>query len=251
MGNHEFNAIAWYLPNGRDFLRPHSGERGKRNRHQHAAFLREMEDNPQLHKETIAWFLSLPLWLDLPELQIIHACWHSRYMDYLAPMLKPGALLSDDLMSAATLHPEVESEKDSPEPSIFKAVEMLVKGMEIPLPQGSSFRDEDGIARTRVRARWWDDEATTYRRAALVEDSLRKELPELPIPSHLHRVRRAGKPLIIGHYWLTGTPQLLSKKIACVDYSAGKGGPLCAYRWDGESSLDAGHFISTAASRHG
>src|ERR1700730_10691824 len=66
MGNHECNAIAWYLPNGRDFLRPHSGERGKRNRHQHAAFLREMENNPQLHKETIAWFLSLPLWLDLP-----------------------------------------------------------------------------------------------------------------------------------------------------------------------------------------
>ena len=31
----------------------------------------------------------------------------------------------------------------------------------------------------------------------------------------------------------------LSKHVACVDYSAGKGGPLCAYRWNGDRHLDA------------
>jgi len=47
-----------------------------------------------------------------------------------------------------------------------------------------------------------------------------------------------GKPVFVGHYWLTGTPELLSNKVACVDYSVAKGGKLVAYRWDGEPTLD-------------
>ena len=42
---------------------------------------------------------------------------------------------------------------------------------------------------------------------------------------------------------MTGTPGLQSRKVACVDYSAAKNGPLVAYRWDGESELDAGRFV--------
>jgi hypothetical protein len=246
MGNHEFNAIAWYLPdsaNPGDYLRSHFSQRsGAKNRHQHAAFLAEVEDKPQLHLEIVDWFLSLPLWLDLPRLRIVHACWHSRFMDYLAPMLLPEARLSKELMPVVTREPETEKEKDSPEPSPFKAAEMLTKGLEIPLPQGYSFRDKDGVERRRVRVRWWDNTATTYREAALVDDNSRKDLPELALTSHSCVHQESEKPVFIGHYWLTGTPELLSKKVACVDYSAGNGGPLCAYRWDGESILDANHF---------
>ncbi|WP_236001915.1 metallophosphoesterase [Paraburkholderia elongata] len=44
MGNHEFNAIAWYLrdPDQDDeYLRPRQGKVGEENRNQHAAFLAE------------------------------------------------------------------------------------------------------------------------------------------------------------------------------------------------------------------
>ena len=37
---------------------------------------------------------------------------------------------------------------------------------------------------------------------------------------------------------------ILTPKAACVDYSAGKGGQLVAYRWDGESDLDSRNFVS-------
>ncbi len=37
---------------------------------------------------------------------------------------------------------------------------------------------------------------------------------------------------------MTDTPGILSDKVACVDYSAGKADPLVAYRWDGETILD-------------
>ena len=52
------------------------------------------------------------------------------------------------------------------------------------------------------------------------------------------------KPVLVGHYWMRGTPQLLARRVACVDYSAGRGEPLVAYRWDGETDLVPGHFVA-------
>jgi hypothetical protein len=34
--------------------------------------------------------------------------------------------------------------------------------------------------------------------------------------------------VFVGHYWLTGDIGLQSTRRACVDYSAGRGGPLVA-----------------------
>jgi hypothetical protein len=43
---------------------------------------------------------------------------------------------------------------------------------------------------------------------------------------------------------MRGKPKLLASRVACLDYSAGRGEPLVAYRWDGEEDLDETHFIS-------
>jgi len=238
MGNHELNAIAWQTPDARgDFLRSHHSEEwGEKNRKQHAAFLAEVEDQPARHAEIIDWFLTLPLWLDLPELQVVHACWHAPSMEYLAPKLRDGRYLTRELMVCATDEPANEEEKDNAMPSVFKAVECLTKGIELPLPDGRQFEDKDGHLRRRVRIRWWDAEATTYRRAALLSAAECAALPDWPIPAHA-RVTRGDKPVFFGHYWLTGTPSLQTRWHACVDYSAGRGGPLVAYRFDGEPEL--------------
>ena len=50
-------------------------------------------------------------------------------------------------------------------------------------------------------------------------------------------------PVIVGHYWRTGTPTVISTKVACVDYSAAKGGPLVAYRWSGETELTSANLV--------
>jgi hypothetical protein len=250
MGNHEFNAIAWFLPDPdqpHDSLRSHASPTyGEKNRRQHQAFLQEVEKTPR-HKRFIDWFLTLPLWLDLPELRVVHACWHPRFMDYLAPHLSPDRRLNADLMVAASREPEHEGEKDTPEPTVFKAVETLLKGIEIPLPSPHTFKDKDDHERSRVRVRWWDTDAVTYRQAALLSDEERAGLPEQLIPEHVRLGHDGEKPLFVGHYWLTGTPLLLSDTVACVDYSLAKGGKLVAYRWDGESVLDPAHFHWVAA----
>lgn len=240
MGNHEFNAIAWFLPDpdqpGEYLRQHHSAKHGDKNFQQHKAFLQEVVDTPR-HKEIIEWFLTLPLWLELDEIRVVHACWHSRYMDYLAPRLAEGNRLTTELMVDASREPTDETEKDTATPSVFKAVEALTKGIEVPLPESRFFIDKDRHKRHRVRTCWWDLDATSYRQAALLEDEERKTLPDGQIPEHVRLGHDGGKPLFLGHYWRTGKPGLLSSKVACVDYSIANGGKLVAYRWEGEQVL--------------
>jgi hypothetical protein len=46
-----------------------------------------------------------------------------------------------------------------------------------------------------------------------------------------------GSPIFVGHHWFTGHPTIESPKLACLDWSAAREGPLVSYRWDGESEL--------------
>lgn len=237
MGNHEFNAIAWHTPEpglSGEFLRPRGGRLGQDNRNQHAAFLAEVEHDPRLHAELIDWFLTLPLWLDLPGLRVVHACWHEGYMNELRPHLTPYRQLTHKVMVAAS----------QPHTMEFRTVEALTKGLEIALPHGHSFFDKYGKERHRVRIRWWDAAANTYRDLAMLNDDVRAGLPATRVPDGERAAYDSAKPVFFGHYWMTGTPTHQSPTIACVDYSAAHDGPLTAYRWDGEPVLDASNFIS-------
>ncbi|MBI5041366.1 MAG: metallophosphoesterase, partial [Gammaproteobacteria bacterium] len=73
MGNHEFNAIAYHEkdPATGEHLRPHTNK----NSRQHQAFLDCYADDVNAHADVIAWFKTLPLWLDLGDIRVIHACW--------------------------------------------------------------------------------------------------------------------------------------------------------------------------------
>jgi hypothetical protein len=186
--------------------------------------------------------MTLPLFLDLPELRVVHACWHQPFIDYLASYLTSDAQLTEALIVAATREPEVESDKDTPEPTLFKAVEALLKGIEIPLPAPHNFTDKDGHVRNRVRVRWWDGEALAYRDVAMLDDVERRHLPSDSVPDHVRIGYDGNKPVFVGHYWQKGDPILLSDNVACVDYSVAKMGKLVAYRYEGESVLLPNRF---------
>ena len=232
MGNHEFNAIAW---------RRGWRKRSTKNQQQHQAFLDEAVDGSPIHDEVIEWFARLPLWLDLGDLRVIHACWDERSMAALSPHLTGHASLSEEgLHEAAT--------KETPE---FEAVEILLKGPEVLLPPGLSYMDNSGHPRNQARYRWWSDAPPTYRhRAHLPAGSLNLAgqphpgFPDTELPPPLPVESYAGPPVIYGHYWQSGTLRLTSPNSVCVDYSAGKGGPLVAYRWSGETTLSDEHLIA-------
>ena len=228
LGNHEFNAIAWVSPDPEHpgkFLRDHHKPG---NREQHQAFLDVVEGTP-LQKDITDWFKTLPLWLNLPGLRVVHACWHQEAMDLLAPLLGPNHTLT-----AATILSG--SRKGNP---VCEAIDVVCKGPEIKLPAGVSFEDKGGRRREEVRVRWWQEDLSTYRKAAIGPPGDMEMIPDVPLPAEWKGHPYSGPPVVFGHYWFTGRPQVISPKFACLDYSVAKDGPLVAYRFDGEKELDS------------
>jgi hypothetical protein len=134
----------------------------------------------------------------------------------------------------------------------YDAVETLLKGPEIDMG-GCYFDDKDGHRREDARTRWWPPAATTLRAAAIVPGGSDlydesgapiAELPETPLEPGTVPTYSDTVPVFVGHYWETGKYQALASNVACVDYSAGKGGPLVVYRWSGEEELDSANFIA-------
>jgi hypothetical protein len=100
-----------------------------------------------------------------------------------------------------------------------------------------SFKDKEGKVRTEVRVRWWQEDLSTYRKAAIGPPADMQMIPDLPMPAEWLGHPYSGPPVLFGHYWFIGKPEVISPRFACLDYSAARDGPLVAYRWDGETEL--------------
>lgn len=234
MGDRELNAIGWATrdPENRgEHLRRHDRPGYRR---QHQAFLAEVEGKP-VHAEIVRWFRTLPLWLDLGAIRVVHACWNEAYMAALRPHLGAGATLTDELVVQASRKGHW----------VHEAVEALCKGLEADLPSGLAFKDKDDRTRERVRIRWWERQPITLKRAALAPPEVVARIPDAPMPADQRIGPYAGPPVFFGHYWLTQHPAPMAPNLACVDYSAADGGDLVAYRWEGEPELRATHFLWT------
>jgi hypothetical protein len=222
MGNHEFNAIGWATKRkDGSFLRNHS----KKNANQHAEFLGQIGEDSADHSDALRWFRNLPLWLDLPEIRVVHACWHEPSRQALSPFLDAAGRLTDEGL--------VESFRQGS--AAHAAVEVLLKGPGERLPDGVHFLDNDGHKRDEVRLRWWDSNATTFRKAALEMEGRDREIPDTRLPKD-YRYQET-KPVFFGHYWLKGQPHITASNAACLDFSVAKKGYLTAYQWSGETGL--------------
>lgn len=235
MGNHELNALAYHTPDDTapgEYLR----RRTANNTLQHRAFLDEYGDKPAELARTLEWFQQLPLWLDLGELRVVHACWHTPSLAKLGERLTPERRISAGSLPALTRRGETH----------FAAAETVLKGLEVALPDGLSFRDKSGHERLYARVRWWLAPENATWRAACIAYEATAGLPERPLPTELGIGYGANEPpVFFGHYWMSGPPVLQAPNAACLDYSvaARHGGKLVAYRWDGETRLDSRKFV--------
>lgn len=225
LGNHEFNAIGWAMidPASNKPLRSHS----EKNLRQHREFLHQVggEGSP-CHLEMIDWFKKLPLWIETPDLRVVHACWHEESRQAIAASCEASGRLTE-----TGLVPALTKGTDT-----YRAVDVLLKGPEVDLPDSMTFQDKDGTTRRQARIRWWDPDAITYRTAAVVDAETVAQLPESELLDRRY-IYSDRKPVFFGHYWLTGEPRLESSVAICLDYSVAKNGALVAYRWSGETSL--------------
>lgn len=234
MGNHEYNAICYHTINEETGqpLRSHSDK----NTDQHKEFLQEFAEDSAGCKETIEWFKELPLYLTLDDgPRIIHACWHPDQIESL----------QDAGCSKAKLNHEQFHDSATKGSATWEAVEILLKGTETRLPSGLSFRDKDNNERFEIRTRWWETNPGSYRDMAMVPEELMPIIPDTRFPSQEMLGYPAHEtPVFFGHYWLTGQPATFADNVCCLDYSVGKQGSLCCYRWNGETVLSPDNFIS-------
>jgi hypothetical protein len=227
MGNHEFNALAYHTQHEGLFLRPHTAKNTK----QHQAFLNEFPHESAAKSAVLDFFYSLPLWLEIDGLRIVHACWDDKHIEVMKSLC-PSHCLSRSLL--------IEASKEGT--AAFDAIEVLLKGFECNLPEGVSFHDKDGNPRTAVRVQWWKQYASQLGDVVLPVGLDIGAAEKLPIPSNIPIYPASEPPCFIGHYWLNGEPAPLAKNVACLDYSVAKQGKLVAYRWDGEQVLNKRNF---------
>lgn len=217
MGNHELNAIHLHTPNpvGGTPLR----DWNRKNMRQHKSFLDEFAPNTAATAEAIDWMRNLPLFLELPEFRIVHACWDEAR---IAKLGNNGMLSEAQLIGAA-----------NPVDPLNDLVETICKGPEAPLPDSCIFTDKDDTKRREVRVKWWQAGGKSWADVAMSVP----DISQLPAGTPPEAVRALAypsnaKPVFFGHYWMEGTPELQAPNALCLDYSAGKGGPLMSYTFE-------------------
>lgn len=231
MGNHEFNAIAYATREpGGDFLRP----RTPKNRAQHAAYLAAVGEDTHRHREWIDWFRGLPMVLDLGGLRVVHAWWDDAARDAVARARGGECGPLDDERMVAMFR----------DPALKAARKRLTCGVEWRLPEGNWIVDKEGHKHPDARLAVWRHWAEDLREIALVPSGNEDIVPAMRIPEGLRIGPVTGAPILFGHHWFSGEPALETPKVACLDWSAAKGGPLVAYRWDGEAELQHQHLVA-------
>ena len=249
LGNHEWNAFAYHLENPAapgTFLRPHNPKNDK----QHERTLSQISAGELASH--LAFFRTLPIRLDLGAVRVVHACWDEEAFAKIDEALARYGGCTDAFLLEAW-------DQSS---GLFAAVEIVLKGKEMDLPDGACFVDKDGHRRCAARVRWFESpdghNVSTYT-LPLFEDL--KKHASLPVPEAVRAAARPyppeAPPVFFGHYWLDDeSPTSLGPNVVCLDYSVAKGGFLCGYRWGGEEAdvapdsarlIDEGRFVSLAA----
>lgn len=216
MGNHEFNAIAFHTEVNGKPLREHNSDNIK----QHKAFLNEFPAGSPEAQDVITFFKSLPLFLELDDFRVVHACWDDTHIDVIKKLLPNNKVTSQFMIKANT--------KGTLE---YKAIERVLKGVEVELPDGLTFKDSKEKVRSGLRVNWWDRDATSLQEVSRQPDLDLSHI-DIDLSAHIPFYPESAPLCFIGHYWLSGEPKPVSNNVICVDYAVAGGGDLVAFRYE-------------------
>jgi len=237
MGNHELNAVFFHSkgPDG-TCLRA----RSEKNVRMHQGTLDDFPDHElpgsEWRQVWIPWMKRLPFHLDLGGVRAVHATWHPEMIARVE-----GRSLDEDpefFLACAN--------KGTPE---GEALEILLKGIEIPLPPPHQYLDHTGTPRNHIRARWWQAPEARLSCRDLVFPA-NDQIPPVPPQRHAARCFQPypveAPPVFFGHYFKPADAPLAPERanVACLDHSAAKDGPLVAYRWQGEQTIQQAHYLT-------
>ncbi|MFN8021090.1 MAG: hypothetical protein U0Q03_06120 [Acidimicrobiales bacterium] len=196
---------------------------------------------PTPDDELVAWLRTVPLWLDLPGLRVVFACWSEFDVEQLRSDLGGNCLDADDHLALAT------------DGSTRTAIDTLVHGPEVVLPERFHRVGADGVVRRTARYRWWGDGPMTLRARALVpagsfdrSGRAHADLDDTPILDPMPVLFTDGAPVVVGRHWYPGAPVLRTPAVLSLDHTAQHPRQTTVYRWSGESELDPSRLVHLA-----
>lgn len=223
VGNHELN---WVNDAYQAFTDPRAFVAATRRHHDRVRLVEgfiDADSGLAGLQEHFAWLRRQPLFIDEPQLRVVHASWQDEAIRYLKAR---GINCLDD---HGMLH-----YRDTYSPGHL-AMDRIVAGCEHDFfdpPAPSGFRSY------RQRVSWWPHDVHQIHPLELV-----------PVPAAQGGYHTHQPPVFFGHYALWGEPRLLGDNVAGVDYSATYGGDLMAYRHTLGAALSPSHFVTASYQR--
>jgi hypothetical protein len=217
IGNHEYNAICFHTPHIEKggFFRDHSWKEIK----QHSQTLEQFHKKEDEWDMYLEWFKSLPLFLELPAFNVVHAYWNESNIEWIK---QHYTTMDSDFLSRCCIK----------ENEAFRVIEETLKGIETALPTGITNPDKEGNHRGDCRVKWWmplADRKTMNDVLIPCPEALKQQT----IPSDKHFARYEGaKPVFFGHYSLKYDPIIENPLAICTDYNTAHGIDLLACRVD-------------------
>lgn len=236
MGNHELNAIHYHTPDGQGgYLRTHSD----RNHRQHKETLASFDSDITALNDAITWFKTLPVAIDHGQVRAVHATWSYRH-------LEPFTVRHNGFYFIDQTQVERAAQQGTDERA---AVDILLKGAELRLPNDACFLDKSGEHwRYEARLNWWQQDHPRWEDAITVPGKPRgldmQDRPVIPDEFRDLLYPSDAPPVFFGHYWMHGHVRLQAHNAFCADYSAGKGDRLAAYYWHGEPRLSTDRIVT-------
>lgn len=225
LGNHEYSAILYHIKDSKGmFLSRHIAG----NRTQLQSSLTAFKGLEHELRDHLKWFRTLPFFLDLGEIRIVHAYWNDQDMRYLKAFVPEGKMKKSFLRK---MH-----EESLPAAEI---VYKTLKGLEYQCPDDLILKCNKGMSRKAFRMNWWEaPQGKTFRDLAFGNKFV---LPGYTVPEQIapsfEPYNTDKPPVFMGHYCLSQGATVLMSNICCVDSCVVSSGKLSAYRWSGEKIL--------------
>lgn len=232
LGNHEIYTIITHLEDkkGNPLIKP-----PLKNFMSVLKSVNEFANYPDEWQDHLKWLRSLPLFVELDGIRIVHACWSEKAVEFVKQNLPPGKIKKEVFRKIYK----------NPGSELAKNIWLLTKGIQFKMPGDLKVINNKGVSPRSFRMRWWEnplgktfEEISFESKFHLPEYTIPHEiLPEsLPYPE--------GAPIVFfGHYCRSNGPHIIKPNICCLDTCIAGSKTLLAYRWNGESTLKPENLV--------
>jgi len=230
LGNHELNAIFYHL---KDDLGKYYKRRGK-YRLSLDQTLTEFANYKDEYKDHLKWMRTLPLFLDLGDIRVVHACWKNENIELIKTHF------NEDRIKKSKLREIFETNV-----IVADSIWETCKGVDFKLPKDLLVFDSSGQPHRSFRSKWWvNPEGKTFKQISLES---RFKLPKYTVPKEIIQFAEPypdNAPIVFfGHYCLNSKTGIFADNICCVDSCVSRTRKLMVYRWSGEKKLDKNNIF--------